>query len=261
MRSPQGQPRRRRPSRVASSSRNRSSFSYLTPRKPARAQTEPLGAPREVERLRVAPHDGDDARTRRPRREQDKTARFSEGQARGQRPWLEYERESSGFFPNPGNAVTPLIIEPASARLADVGGQRDTDTSISTYAESKVSLCLWGRPSGGPPRKPGLRPHPRSELGAGRRQLEHLDQDAAGIVTILQKWFFCLQDPFRGTCSASVRRFVPRGGRPWGAVWTEGPRVRLMNLKAPSYFSEANPKASFAAVNAALATTGRTCPL
>ena len=40
-----------------------------------------------------------------------------------------------------------------------------------------------------------------------------------------------------------------------GAVWTEGPRVKLMPLKP--YFNAENRDAAWAAINAAIKATGR----
>ena len=40
-----------------------------------------------------------------------------------------------------------------------------------------------------------------------------------------------------------------------GAVWTEGPRVKLMALKP--YFNEKNRDAAWIAINAAIVATGR----
>ena len=148
-----------------------------------------------------------------------------------------------------------------AARLADVGGAREAATTHGIYAQSKVVISLWAQ---------ALQRALRAEPATARIQVFSCDpgtvntgiqhKSSAGLVNNFLSFVFPFigKTPEAGAVPVLHLASADVPAEQGGAVFTEGPRVRL--FKTPAYMDEANRDAAFAAVNAALRGKGRAVP-
>jgi hypothetical protein len=94
--------------------------------------------------------------------------------------------------------------------------------------------------------------------GAVNTGIQH--KSSAGLITNILSLMFPLigKTPEAGAVPVLHLATAAIPAEQGGAVFTEGPAVRL--FKTPSYMSEANRDAAFAAINAALRDKGRAVP-
>jgi len=152
-------------------------------------------------------------------------------------------------------------VSAISKRLLDVGGVKDTTTSLSTYAESKVLISLWGQAlQDSFLLQPQLSHILVASCDPGAVNTGIQNKTQSSLLTIALAFIFPLisKTPALGAVPVVFCATSPLIKDNKGAVWTEGPRVSLMKLK--SYFNKENQKATLKAINTALISAGRTVP-
>ncbi len=145
-----------------------------------------------------------------------------------------------------------------TARMRDIGGLKETETTSDIYNQSKALVTLWSQ---------ALQLRLRASPATAHILVASCDPGlvATAIQTKTQSSMYtscasCWSGLFGKTSAQGAVPvvFCATSGEVaahGGAMWSEGPRVRLMQLK--SYFTAANRDLAFETINKAIEGMGR----
>ena len=145
-----------------------------------------------------------------------------------------------------------------AARLADVGGCKDTPSNFAAYTDSKVLVSLWGQ---------ALQIALRANPATAHVLVASCDPGPVNTSIVSKTKSSCLTSflsvvvslvgvaPAKGAVPVIFCATSPEVAAHGGTVWAQGPNVKLMKLKP--YFNDENRDATFAAINAAIRKAGR----